>query len=281
MPATARKLSVATTAPKILRRTASPALCWLVACDESGTGGQRFVAYGSLWMPARYADQFAADVQSICARHGYKNEKKWHKVKGPRLPFWLDLVNYFFDTPWLSFHCMVIRNGLIVRAKGESLDLARRKLFTMLLTNKMHRTLKARQKAQTFSVLVDPIASSYAKADEAVLAIGNNVLRKATGLVDSPIQAVTVCDSKRTPQIELCDVLLGAIADAWQGDSTNEGKARLKSHIARRLGWPDLRHDTLPDESKLNIWYYTPDGHRREAVTLRVDLTRPKLLRRA
>jgi hypothetical protein len=130
-----------------------------------------------------------------------------------------------------------------------AIDLARRKHFTMLLTNKIGRALRARShRDQTFRVWVDPIASRYDRADEAVHVIANNVLRKraaATLRTDletktqGPIVGVHEHDSRDTPQIQLCDLLLGAVMDAWQENAKEPGKLAVKAHIAGRLEWPD------------------------------------------
>jgi hypothetical protein len=165
-----------------------------------------------------------------------------------------------------------------------NLDLARRKHFNMLLTKKIKRFNEAQPERQhTFRIWVDPIASSYQKAHEAVEVIANNVLRVPFGGIRA-VDKVFVRDSAATPSIQLCDLLLGAVMEAWQGAATSIGKVALQKKIASYLGWPDLRADTKPHERKFNIWYFydTRDSEREPEtrdVILRHQLPRRRRYR--
>jgi hypothetical protein len=129
---------------------------------------------------------------------------------------------------------------------------------------------------------VDPIASRYPKADEAVHAIANNVLKKVFGEV-RPVDSVFSKDSKATPSIQLCDVLVGAVLAGFEGKVTSAAKLRLLAQIAEHIGWKDLRADTKPHERKFNVWYLwdgpgTPRKPETRNVTLKYPL--PKSRRR-
>lgn len=253
-------------------------LRWLVCCDESGIDGKRFYGFGSLWMKEQRRGEIQRDVRAIRERHKYVDEFKWNKVRLARLPFYRDIIDYFFDNTGLCFHCLVVRKAAVDRSFHQGdWDLARRKHFTLLLTNKVGRALQVRRhRQQTFRIWVDPIASRYKKADEAVHIIGNNVLRaRAVEAIrgslkaetEGPIVGVHEHDSRDTPQIQLCDLLLGAVMDAWQENATEPGKLAVKAHISKRLGWPDLKADTRPGSRRFNVWYFNPTPSRREVAS--------------
>lgn len=101
--------------------------------------------------------------------------------------------------------------------------------------------------------------------------ISNNVLAAALGAV-RPVDRVIVKDSHDTLQIQLCDLLLGAVMDAWLGAAQRPAKLAVQHAIATRLGWPDLRADTFPDEKKFNVWYFSPKGTAREVEPRRVRM---------
>lgn len=258
------------------------AVQWLISCDESGIHGAKFYGFGSLWMAWQRRGDFTRDVQELRIAHDVTDELKWNKAGSKRnQAFFEDLVDYFFQRPWLAFHALVVRKGIVDRAAHDGdLDLARRKHFTMLLTKKVQACLKAqRSREHTFRIWVDPIHSRYSKADEAAEVIANNVLGAALGAV-RPVDKVITRDSKDTPSIQLCDFLLGAVMDAWQEEATSREKKRLQKLIALHLGWPDLKADTVPAERKFNIWYFY-DVRRgpREPVTRPVNLVYPLPLR--
>jgi hypothetical protein len=265
----ARTLEDAPSPPGVLR--------WLISCDESGTGGAPFYGFGTLWMGWQRRGEFAAMVQQLREKHGYTYEIKWKKVSARYLPFYRELVEKFFQTNWLHFHCFVVRQADVrLEFHDRDWDLARRKHFTMLLTNKIRRCLeKHGDRDQTFRIWVDPIASRYQKADEAVEVIANNVLKKVFGRI-RPVDKVLTRSSHETPSIQLCDVLLGAVMEGWQRKADADAKQELRRWIAHHLSWEDLgAKDTFPTEVKFNIWYF----HDLETKHIRDTLSQPVLLK--
>jgi len=257
---------------------------WLIACDESGVGGMPYYGFGSLWMKWERRGDFSAGFRSITEKHGYRGECKWNKANNRRhLPFYRELIEYFFLRRWLAFHCVVFRKAVVDKAMHDGdFDLARRKHLTMLVAKKIAACVVAHPHEESaFRIWVDPIASRYRKADEALAVISNNLLAQALADV-RPVESVITRDSKATPAIQLCDLLLGAVMEAWQQRSSSACKAELQRWIAHHLGWLDLRADTWPSERKFNIWYFHDLRRRqREVGTRRVVLKYPLPPRRS
>lgn len=232
---------------------------WLIACDESGTHGSPHYGFGSLWMRYQRRGDFLADYRAIIQNHGFDEECKWSRAsRAGYLPFYQELIGYFFQKRWLAFHCIVVRKQIVDRQRyhNNDWDLARRKHFTMLLTSKMKKALKRFPKRQhEFRVYVDPIASRYKKADEAIEVITNHTLDHEFGH-RSPVKSVITRDSKETPAIQLCDLLLGAVMETWHQKANNSTKQQIRQTIAEHLGWDALAYDTRPTERKFNIWYF-------------------------
>jgi len=250
---------------------------WLISCDESGIDGQRYYGFGTLWMNWQRRGDFANLITDLRKLHGCSHELKWNRVSARFLEMYRDLVEKFFSTPWLSFHCLVVEKAIVKRELHEGdLDLARRKHFTELLINKIRRRLKLEpEREQTFRVWVDPIASRYGKADEVVEIISNHVLAKVFGKA-RPVDKVITKDSRATASIQLCDLLLGAVMDAWQQKATSAAKLELSNWVAEHVGWDDLRSDTRPKERKFNIWYFHDDARgKRDVETRDVELRYP------
>ena len=253
---------------------------WLISCDESGIGGLPYYGFGTLWMGWQRRGEFSALIKRLRAEHGYEHEIKWNKISADNLSFYKGLVEEFFKSSYMSFHCLVVRLADVdLDRHGRDRDLARRKHFTMLLTNKIQRCLRAYpNRKQTFRIWVDPIHSSYAKADEAVEVIANNVLAQVFGKA-RPVDSVFTHDSKLTPSIGLCDVLLGAVMETWQHKAHREAKHELRRWIAEHLGWPDLVHDTFKDEVKFNVWYFFDPIRQRERTAKSREVTLKYALR--
>jgi hypothetical protein len=249
---------------------------WLFGSDESGTGGAALYAFGVVIMDWNRRGDIHEDIRKLREKHQYFDEIKWNKVKGARTDFFLDLVDYLMGSSRIYFHCMIVRKGVVDRSMHNGdFDLARRKHLAKFLTNKIQRLLRARPKVkQTVRLWIDPIASRYKKADEALEIIGNRMLdlEEAKYLrekadAENPILRVFERDSRDTIQIQLCDFLLGAVMDAYLEKSVNPGKQAVKAAIATHLRWPHLKFDTYPTATKFNIWYFKPSANDREVTT--------------
>lgn len=257
--------------------SANGKLRWLISCDESGIHGAPYYGFGTLWMKWQRRGDFAQLIQSLRDKYDYDYECKWSKVKSKSLPFYKELVERFFVHNWLSFHCLIVKKALVDKKyHGGDYDLARRKHFTKLLENKISRSMKKHpDREQTFRIWVDPIASHYEKADEAVEIITNHFInKKFTGR--RPVEAVIERDSKETPSIQLCDLLLGSVMDAWNQEAQSTAKQELQQFIARHLGWNNLKTDTYHTSRKFNIWhFYDPTKGAPRIKTREVNLLYP------
>lgn len=221
---------------------------------------------------------FWREFAEIANKHNFKQECKWSQASAKRfLPYYNDLISYFFERRWLVFHCLVVRKQVVEKSVyHQSWDEARRKHYTMLLCNKMKRALRRFPKQpHEFRIYVDEIPSSYAKADEAMEIISQNILNQEFKSL-SPVTSVRTRDSRDTPTIQLCDLLLGAVMETWHKQALNPTKLAVRAEIARHLGWEKLDGDTSKGERKFNIWYFhDPTREKRKVVTRDVKLLYP------
>jgi hypothetical protein len=261
-----------------LSPSASSPQRWLVSCDESGVGGETHYGFGALWMREQRRGLFYREFQKLRDAHRYTYECKWQKTNNSRyLDFYKELVEFFFKREWLAFHCFIIKKAAVDKTFHDGdYDLARRKHFTTFLVNKIKACIRANaDKVNTFRVWLDPFASRYQKTDETVRIIAERILKSHLGPRNS-LEAVTSRDSKETPSIQLCDLLLGAVIQAWNKTSDSEVKAELQAHIAGYLGWADLASDTHQFERKFNIWYFKDKRTSvREVKTRHINLRYP------
>ena len=90
------------------------------------------------------------------------------------------------------------------------------------------------------------------------------------------IENVYTVDSKDRPEIQVCDLLLGAVMSAWNQKGESEAKADLRRYIAEHLGWDELRKTTFAAEKKFNVWYLTDKFKTEAERTQRADVVRLK-----
>lgn len=253
------------------RRVSDPQRNFLIFCDESGVHGARLEGFGSLWMPYERRGDFQQLWRDLHARYFPPSEVKWEKVKRATFPFFAALVNEFFARRWLMFHCLLISKREVDLAYHESdWGLARRKHFTMLLANKIRRFAAP---GKRYIIRVDPMHSSYERAEEACATILGHILERSPSLRgNQTVQSLIPVDSKENPGVQLADLLVGAVLAARQGEISSEAKQALLKLIATHLGWPDLTTDTMPSAQKFNIWrFWDPQS----------GLPRPEITRRS
>ena len=248
------KVPVQTTASVSRPRVGDPERHFLIFCDESGIHHGNIFGFGSLWLTWERRGDFAAQWSELRKEYFCPGEPKWSKVKPKTLAFYKAAVDLFFERNWLMFHSLVIGKAEVQLSHHQNdWDLARRKHFTMLLAKKIARFAKP---GKVYRVRVDPIPSRYSKAEEACETILRNVLALNSRLPPGTIHSVLPVESKETPGIQLCDILLGAVIACRREDITPEGaKSELIEYIGFRLG-EELRLDTLPGEKKFNIWRF-------------------------
>jgi len=253
-------------------------LIWHVACDESGIDGQRYYGFGSLWMKYQRRGDFSRIVRALRDRHKFYEEIKWQKAHSKRYAaFYHELIELFFKSQWLAFHCIVVEKSMVNRSlHNGDFDLARRKHFNKLITTKISNVIAAHPERESyFRVEVDPIASRYKKADEEFHVIANNTLHKKYGRKNI-INSVVTKDSKASENIQIADFFLGAVMCAYQGKASSEAKLQVSNLVASYLGWEHLQNDTWPTERKFNIWFfYDKTRGLREIQTKPVVLRHP------
>jgi hypothetical protein len=254
-------------------------------CDESGIStNQKHYGFGALVMGYQRRGEFVADMKRI--RGDHPNEIKWNKCSRSNLGLYKELVDYFFKSTSLAFHCIVVERAWVnTRLYHDgSYDLARRKHFTKFLTNKVAGLVKLHKGRDLWTrVYADRIPSTYAKARETIEIIANRAVNQTVPLAKlaepvKTIDSVIECDSEEYDGIQLCDLILGAVIDTWNESTTSSHKAELKRHIAGYVGWPDLKSDTRPSERKFNIWWLTDQikpGDTRPVETRNVSLRYP------
>jgi hypothetical protein len=261
------------------KQPSDPERHFLIFCDESGFHGKTIEGFGSLWMPWERRGDFAAKWNALHDTHFSPGEVKWKKVTRKTLPFFEALVDWFFATRWLMFHCLVYSRAEIDMAKHDGdKDLQRRKHFTMLLAKKIKRFAAP---GKVYRIRVDPIHSRYAKADEAAEVILRRLIEQEARLsgTDS-IHSLLTVDSKDTPGVQLCDLLLGAVMAARDGKVTSAAKLALIARVAEHLGWPDLQADTYPDARKFNVWrFWDPTSGTPRPEATRGQIVHPKARR--
>jgi len=87
-----------------------------VYCDESGLEAlsnkkaHSYIAIGSLWLPAESREDLKTSIAAIKQKHNVKGELKWNKISPAYFDLYYEIINYFFETPYLRYRVIVIES---------------------------------------------------------------------------------------------------------------------------------------------------------------------------
>jgi hypothetical protein len=225
-----------------------------VYCDESchlESDGQKAMVLGAVWCPVDKRLAIAKRIREIKLKHGLKAnfEIKWTKVSKSKLSFYMDIIDYFFDDDDFYFRGLVApdKNILNHEKHGQTHDQWYYKMyFTML------------------KVIFDPHAHYRVYIDikdtlgaEKIKTLHDVLCNNAYDYSRNMVQRVQQIHSDESEQLQIADLLIGALAYLHRGLEGSEAKQALISRIRERSGYK-LTYNTLQRESKFNLLIWQP-----------------------
>lgn len=220
-------------------------------CDESchlPNDGQPLMTLGLVWCPLDKTREIAVRIREIKVRHGLAPdfEIKWTKVSPAKTAFYLDLVDYFFDDDDLHFRGLIAnKNGLDHAQFHQNHDDWYYKMMFQLLEPVLLPDA-------CFRVYLDKKDTRSAmKVVKLHDVLCNNVYDFRREIVER----VQVVESHDVEQLQIADLLLGAVAYVNRKLSGNAGKENLIARIKQRSGY-SLERTTLLREAKFNLFHW-------------------------
>ena len=227
-----------------------------IYCDESchlEHDHQKVMVQGALWCPIDKAREIAERIRDQKAKHHLPAsfEIKWTKVSPAKLSFYQDVVDYFFDDDDLHMRALVAPKASLRHDAFPGQDHDEwyyKMLFTLLspLLNPVDR----------YRIYLDlKDTRNAAKATKLRKVLCNERFDFDRHLIEW-IQPVR---SHEVEQIQLCDLLIGALSYINRGLSGNAAKDALIERIKHRSRYSLVR-STLLSERKFNVFHW----HARE-----------------
>ena len=221
-----------------------------IYCDESGHlehDQQQVMVLGAVWCPLEKTREIARRIREIKQRHRLSRslEVKWSKVSPAKQSFYLDLVDYFFDDDDLCFRALVVPDKCQLRHGAFSQD--HDSWYYKMYFDMLKVLLSPEARYRVYVDIKD--TQSMPKLKKLREVVCNNVYDFERQIIER-IQPVR---SHEVEQIQLADLLIGAIAYANRGLDTNTAKLALVQRMRRRSGY-ELTRTTLLREEKVNLF---------------------------
>jgi hypothetical protein len=224
-----------------------------VYCDESchlEHDGQPIMVLGAIWCPTEKSREIAIRIREIKAKHSLPRdyEVKWERVSPGKLQFYLDIIDYFFDDARLNFRAYIAaKQGLKHKDFGQDHDTWYFKMYFYMLALILHPERRYR-------IYLD-IKDSRSASKVATL---HNVLcNNIFDFEHSIIERVQTVNSREVEQIQLADLMIGAISYANRDLKTSHAKLSVIDRMKERSGHR-LTTNTLMRAEKLNLFHWSP-----------------------
>lgn len=220
-------------------------------CDESchlPNDQQPLMVLGVVTCPADKAREVAVRLREIKREHGLPPhfEVKWNKVSIAKAAFYRAWIDYFFDDDDLSFRAVVASKvGLAHDAYGQDHDTWYYKMMFQLVS----RVIAPQAAFRVYLDKKDTRSAGKVKKLHEVL---------CNGVYDfnhEVVERVQVIESHAVEQMQLADLLLGAVGYENRKLTGNAGKRELIARIKERSGYA-LTRSTLLRESKFNLFHW-------------------------
>lgn len=220
-----------------------------VYCDESGhleNDEVGIMVLGAVWCPLEKTREISTRLKDIKAEHGLRRnfEIKWTKVSPAKLPFYLAVMDYFFDNDDLHFRALIapkdgLRHGDFKQTHD---DWYYKMYFDMLkiIINPIAR----------YRVYLDIKDDWGTKKIEKLHEVLSNANYDFSRLIIERMQLVR---SHEVELVQLADLLIGAVGYVNRNLQTSEAKLRLVRRMQERSGYR-LTQTTLPSEGKVNLF---------------------------
>lgn len=201
---------------------------------------------GAIWCESDKVKEIANRIRDIKIQHGLSPEFeiKWTKVSQGKQDFYLSLLDYFFDDDDINFRAVVIPNKNLLDHKKNNQD---------------HNTWYYKMYYVLLRVLIDPEAEHYfyldikdSKGGKKISKLQEILATASTDFDRQIIKRIQQVRSNEIEQIQLADLLIGAIGYANRGSSTNKAKVAFIQRMRERSKL-SLTQTTLIRARKINI----------------------------
>jgi len=224
-----------------------------IYCDESchlENDRQKVMALGAVWCPLEKSREIAVRLRELKRKHGMSAsfEVKWTKVSPAGKDFYLDLIDYFFDDDDLHFRALIVPDKTKLRHDaflGQDHDTWYYKMYFDMLK----AILRPNARYRIYLDIKDT------RGAEKVAKLHDVLCNNMYDFSRQVIERLQLVHSHEIEQLQMADLMIGAIGYLNRGLQGNAGKTALIERIQKRSGY-SLTKTTLLREEKVNLFFW-------------------------
>ncbi|MBN2107590.1 MAG: DUF3800 domain-containing protein [Deltaproteobacteria bacterium] len=222
-----------------------------IYCDESchlENDKQKAMVLGAVWCPLEKTREIAVRLREIKKKHGMPApfEAKWVKVSPGKKEMYLDLIDYFFDDNDLHFRALIVPDKTKLRHDS--------------FPAQDHDTWYYKMYFDMLKVILRPDARYRIYLDikdtrgaQKVVKLHDVLCNDMYDFSRQVIERLQLVHSHEIEQLQLADLLIGAVGYLHRGLHENAGKMAIIQRMQKRSGY-SLTKTTLLKEEKMNIF---------------------------
>ncbi|MCQ2201082.1 MAG: DUF3800 domain-containing protein [Bacteroidales bacterium] len=212
-----------------------------IYCDESchiEHDHKKYMFLGSISCAYPQVKRHVMRIKAFKKKHNFYAEIKWSNVSMSKLKFYIDLIDYFFDTD-LRFRVVGVDKSRIKCDAGNTYDDFYYKMYYQLLNHKISNT-------NNYNVYLD--------IKDSLSACKVRKLKEILNVKYSAFRNVQNIRSEESLLLQLTDLIMGAIAyNANMEDKQNDAKVQIINRIKKHADTIDLCKTNYSE--KLNLFY--------------------------
>lgn len=222
-----------------------------IYCDESchlEGDRQPAMTLGAIWCPVDKSREIAVRLREIKEKHGMSAdfEAKWVKVSKTKIQLYLDLVDYFFDDDQLHFRALIIPDKSKLCHDGFNGQTHDEWYYKMYFT--MLKTLLDPQ--SQYRIYID---IKDTKGAEKIRKLHEILSASSYDFSRTIVERMQLVRSDEIQQMQLADLLIGAVSYLNRGLDASSAKVQLIKRIQERSKYA-LDRSTLLKEGKFNLF---------------------------
>ncbi|MCB5195704.1 DUF3800 domain-containing protein [Deefgea salmonis] len=238
--------------PELIHGKIKGAVDYKIYCDESchlQHDGSNVMVLGALRCDASQVERIVREIKALRIAHGYQTELKWTKLLAKQWPFYKALLDLLLTEPALNFKATVVLNKNLLNHDQYNSG-SHGTFYYKMAYYSLRDFLIPSNSYRIYLDYMDTLGATKARELSNVL---HNQMR---GAVHVDVQIIR---SHESQLIQLCDLLIGAVAYSNRDDLERTGTVKvaivdyLQQQICRKLNV-----GTPPWEEKFNIFMFSP-----------------------
>lgn len=219
-----------------------------IYCDESchlEHDASNVMVIGAITCPKNHAKRIADEIKKLKEKHNIpqKFEIKWNKISSGKKDFYLDIIRFFFDEKTLAFRGLVAHKSNLNHPRYNQ---THNEWYFKMLYYLLNPLFSPTEETHIYLDKKDTQSAQKAKKLHDIICCANHDFDKK---LISRIQNV---ESHHVIQIQLADLLSGALAYANRSLNSSPSKNEIIAFLREKTGYQLLR-STLMNERKFNI----------------------------